>query len=133
MADGNVHLDFRNSSRTTTSAYSATANITEKAAVSIDPFIDLSVELAFNVLGGLLDLSIGLDAQPRFNNDFTLSASQDASPTGVSQPTSTGSCGQGVEVVSEFVFNLFANVTQFWSDTIYSVTVPIADQCYSWL
>ncbi|KAL1905685.1 hypothetical protein Sste5344_008623 [Sporothrix stenoceras] len=137
VADGNVHLDFRNSSGTTisgwTPTYSSTVNITEKAAVSVDPFIDLSVDLAFKVLDGLLDLSIGLDAQPRFNNDFTLTAAQDVSPTGVDQPTATGVCDQGVEVVSEFVFNLFANVTQFWSDTIYSVTIPIADECYSWL
>lgn len=137
VTDGNVHLDFKNSSSSSASGwtptYTSKVNITEKTAVSIDPFINLSVELAFEVLGGLLDLSIGLDAQPRFNNDFTLTAAQDVSPAGVDQPTATGVCDQGIKVTSEFVFNLFANVTQFWSDTIYSVAVPIANECYSWL
>ncbi|CAK7235586.1 hypothetical protein SBRCBS47491_009344 [Sporothrix bragantina] len=137
VADGNVHVDFQNSSSSSVSGwaptYTSTVNITEKAAVTVDPFINLSVELAFNVLGGLLDLGVGLEAQPRFNNDFTLAATQDISPTTVAQPTTSGACSQGLEVNSEFVFDLFANVTQFWSDTIYSVTVPIATECYSWL
>ncbi|CAK7207015.1 hypothetical protein SEUCBS139899_009823 [Sporothrix eucalyptigena] len=137
VADGNVHVDFQNSSSSSTSGwtptYTSMVNITEKATVSVDPFLDLTVELAFQVLGGLLDLSVGLEAQPRFNNNFTLSATQDISPTTVAQPTTTGACSQGIEVDSEFVFDLIANVTQFWSDTIYSVTVPIATHCYSWL
>ncbi|CAK7231727.1 hypothetical protein SCUCBS95973_008016 [Sporothrix curviconia] len=113
VTDGNVHIDFQNSSSSSTSGwtpdFTSAVNITEKAALSVDPFINLSVELAFNVLGGLLDLSFGLEAQPRFNNDFVLAATQDISPTTVAQPTTSGACTQGVEVNSEFVFDLFAN------------------------
>ncbi|KAH8895788.1 hypothetical protein GQ53DRAFT_640483 [Thozetella sp. PMI_491] len=136
IADGNIHLDFVDTNKTTTKGwtptYNAGLNISEKAGISVDPFLDLTVELEFELLSGLLDLSGGVTAQPRFNNDFILTASQDVSTGGgVTQPGTA--CDQGVEIISEFEFSVIAFVTQFWKDTVYSVTVPIADKCYSWL
>jgi hypothetical protein len=136
---GNIHLDLVNAAKTSASgwdnpSFTASANISEKAAIGVNPFIDVSVELSFDLLGGLLDLSSGIKAQPKFNNNFILTAQQDVDPSGgVSQPIGDGTCLQGLEIKSDFVFSVIAFVTQFWSETLYSVTVPIADQCYTWL
>lgn len=135
--DGNIHVDFRDSSASSatgwTPTFTASANITEKAEVSVDPFIDVTVELECKLLGDLLDLSVGVTAEPKFNNDFILTAAQDVGSGGeVSQPNSTD-CAQGPQIKSEFEFSVIAFVTQYWQDTLYNVVVPIADECYSWL
>ncbi|KAK7402560.1 hypothetical protein QQX98_011698 [Neonectria punicea] len=144
IEDGNFHLDFLDSSNSSvtgwTPAFTANANISEKAAASIDPYVDITVMLEFKLLGGLLDLSGGVTAQPKFNNDFVLSASQvingtsdGASADGtITQPEGEG-CSQGLAVASDFEFSVIAFVTQWWRQTVYNVTVPIADECYSWL
>ncbi|CAI4217815.1 unnamed protein product [Parascedosporium putredinis] len=58
--------------------YRASANITERAEVGVDVYVDLTVELAFELLGGLVDLSAGITATPGFDNKFTVAASQGA-------------------------------------------------------
>ncbi len=146
IAAGNAHLDFLNSSLSSATGwkptFTAAANITEKAAASIDPFAEVTVELQFVLLGGLLDLSGGVTAQPRFNNDFILTATQtlegatngSTSSGSVTQPSSgAGQCTQGLEIKSEFEFSVIAFVTQWWHETLYHVTVPVADKCYTWL
>lgn len=139
ITDGNVHIDVLNQGAVTTSGWVPTfahsVNISENAHASIDPFVDVTVGIACKILGGLLDLSVALEAQPRFNNDFTLSAGQSESGNATSATISTdggsGACANGVEIVSDFEFSLIAIVTQFWSSTIYSVSVPVADECYN--
>ncbi len=146
IAAGNAHLDFLNSSRSSATGweptFTATANITEKAVASVDPFAEVTVELEFKLLGGLLDLSGGVTAQPRFNNDFTLTATQALEGTtngstgseSATQPSAGGDqCVQGLAIKSEFEFSVIAFVTQWWHDTVYHVTVPVAEECYTWL
>jgi hypothetical protein len=144
IADGNFHLDFLDSSNTSatgwTPVFTAQANISEKASVSVNPYVDITVMLQFELLGGLIDLSGGVTAQPKFNNDFVLSASQVINGTSdgtsidgsVTQPD-TEECAQGLSISSEFEFSVIAFVTQWWRETVYSVTVPVADECYTWL
>lgn len=136
LADGNVHLDLLDGSSSSTSGwtptYNAYANITEKAEVSVDPYVSLKVELAFKLLGGLVDLSSGLTAKPGFTNTFTLEATEIAnSTTGASLPSGTN-CSQGVELESDFFFNLTAFATEWYETTLYSVEVPLWDYCYDW-
>ena len=133
---GNFHIDFVNQDASSATGwvptFSAVTNITEKAAISVDPFIDVTVELGMSLIGGALDLSGGITAEPRLNNDFTLTASQSVDGSGkVTQPND-GSCSNGVAIKSEFQFSVTAFVTQFWKKTIYTVTKPIANQCYTW-
>ncbi|KAH7127528.1 hypothetical protein EDB81DRAFT_662736 [Dactylonectria macrodidyma] len=144
IEDGNFHIDFLNSKGSSatgwTPVFTANANISEKAVASVDPYVDVTVMLQFELFGGLLDLSGGVTAQPKFYNDFTLSASQEINGTvngtdadgTVTQPD-TGDCSQGLAVVSTFEFNVIAFVTQWWRQTVYTVTAPIADECYTWL
>ncbi|EPE02600.1 hypothetical protein F503_06576 [Ophiostoma piceae UAMH 11346] len=139
ITDGNVHIDVLNQGLTTTSGwvpeFTHSVNISENAHASIDPFVDVTVGIACKILDGLLDLSVALEAQPRFNNEFILAATQsesgNATSTAITTGGGSGSCANGVEVVSDFQFSLIAIVTQFWSDTIYSVNVPVANECYN--
>lgn len=144
IADGNFHLDFLDSSSSSatgwTPIFTANANISEKAVASVDPYVDITVMLQFELLGGLVDLSGGVTASPKFYNDFTLSASQQLNGTSdgttiggtVTQP-STGSCSQGLAVKSDFEFSVVAFVTQWWRQTVYTVLVPVANECYTWV
>ncbi|KAH6990187.1 hypothetical protein EDB80DRAFT_587363 [Ilyonectria destructans] len=144
IADGNFHLDFLDSSSSSatgwTPIFTANANISEKAVASVDPYVDITVMLQFELLGGLVDLSGGVTASPKFYNDFVLSASQELNGTSdgttiggtVTQPD-TGACSQGLAVKSDFEFSVVAFVTQWWRQTVYTVLVPVADECYTWL
>jgi hypothetical protein len=139
LSDGNVHLDVVDSSNNAatgwTPTYSGYANITEQAEINVDPYVSVSVELAFELLGGLLDLSTGITATPGFTNQFTLNATETAgfsdTTASASLPTGTG-CSQGIELETDFVFNLTAFATEWWSATLYSVDVPLWDYCYNW-
>lgn len=155
IPNGNVHLDFLDSAKTGTSnwepQYSATANITERAQVGLDVYIDLTLELAFELLGGLVDLSAGITATPGFDNKFTLLGSQGASVEGreveqettvfvvrdvapVLEPRQELACAEtnGVQLVTDFYFKLTAFATQWWNQELYSVVVPLLDYCYAW-
>jgi hypothetical protein len=135
IPDGGVHFDFVDYNNTSASGwtpvYSATANVTEAAEVTVTPFITITTELMFNVLDGLLDLSAGITMQPSFPNDFTLTATQ--STGGDASTAGDGTCADGLSILSTFDFSVNAFVTEFWAETLYSVEVPVADECYSWL
>lgn len=137
---GNVHVDLLDSSKSAntgwTPQYHSYANVTEKAEVGVNASASVTVELAINVLGGLLDLSTGLTATPGFNNKFTLESTQavngTANGTVVSLPDGQG-CDQGIGLKSDFVFDLTAFATQWWSTSLYNTEIPIVDMCYEWI
>jgi hypothetical protein len=146
LPDGNVHIDLLNNDKTATSGwtpkYHSYANITEAADVRIDASAEVTVELAFELLGGLVDLSSGLTATPGFANTFRLRGNQSASingtgtnvTTGVSIPADKkGECASanGVAFQSDFFFKLTAFATQWWRKQLYSTTVPLWKYCYS--
>ncbi|KAK0385618.1 hypothetical protein NLU13_6795 [Sarocladium strictum] len=140
---GNVHLDFLDGFKTTTSGwepqYNTYANASQSADVSLDVGADLSVLLSFKLLGGLVDLSSGITASPGFENSFKLRGEQRASvngtlkaiSAGVDVPANAVSCADtnGVEFVSDFLFSLKAYATKWWQKELYSVRVPVVDYC----
>ncbi|KAF3760968.1 hypothetical protein M406DRAFT_239251, partial [Cryphonectria parasitica EP155] len=138
--NGTVHLDLVGNGTTAagwTPSYHANLTLGEEATVGVTPFVSVTVELDFEILGGLLDLSAGLTPEVSFPVTATLDAAQGVSAgTGtnvtVAQVVDGAGCSNGVEVLSDFEFNLELFVTEFWSESLYNVTVPIADECYSW-
>jgi hypothetical protein len=137
LSDGNVHLDVLDSSLSSTSGwnptYSASARVSGQAAASINPTASLTVELEINFFGGLLDLSSGITAKPGFENSFMITADEGVDLSGVMNVTADGTCVDGLELKIDFVFEVDAFVTQWWSGELYSVEVPIFDECYSWI
>ncbi|KAF4818113.1 hypothetical protein CGCTS75_v012093 [Colletotrichum tropicale] len=135
--DAKLHLDLVNSSATAATGWdpvwTAQANITEKAAVGVNPYVELGVQLAFTILGGAIDLSTGVTSHSKLVNDFTLSASQGAGTEGTGIGTDNTACAEGFAVKSDFFFSVVGFATQWWSQELYSVEVPVADECYTWL
>ncbi|KAG9233160.1 hypothetical protein BJ875DRAFT_379168 [Amylocarpus encephaloides] len=136
LVDGNVHLDFLDKTKSTTSGwipiYTVEANVSAQVAATFNPTALLTVELAIKFFGGLLDLSSGVIASPGFTNNFVLSASAEADLGGVANTNVTGTCSNGLYLDSDFVFAVDVFATQFWSIEVYNVTVPIVDECFSW-
>lgn len=146
LPDGNVHLDLLDSSKSSATGwepkYSSYANITEAADVRVDASADVTVELAIKLLGGLVDLSSGLTATPGFDNHFKLRGEQNLGAAGnfTSAPVASAEvpsdgliCAEknGVELATDFYFNLTAFATKFWSAELYHTRVPLWDLCYS--
>lgn len=136
LADGNIHLDLLDEGNTSTSGwtptYTASVNISGEVDAEINPYVSLTVEVAISFLGGLIDLSSGLTAKPGFNNTITLTAAEGVDLTGVSGTTSNGTCAEGLALESEFVFELDAFATQWYSADLYNTAIPLLDECYSW-
>ncbi|TLD16070.1 uncharacterized protein PgNI_02590 [Pyricularia grisea] len=84
-------------------------NLSQKAMAKADTWIDVTFQLAIEMLSGVVELNAGLTARPRFNNEFSFGASQSVNETcGVIQPTDGMVCGQGVSIKSGFSFSLLA-------------------------
>lgn len=142
VANGTVHIDFVDFNATAAAGweptYHANVSLSEKAAVGVTPFVSFTVGVAFELLGGALDLSGGLTPRASFPTTVTLDAAQEVGAgsgenTTVTQPGGEGgACANGAAVVSDFEFSLTAFVTQWYNQVIYDVKVPIADECYSW-
>lgn len=143
IANGTVHLDLAGNKTVAagwTPTYFVNLTFAEEAAVQLTPFVSVTVELEFNILNGLLDLSAGLTPKLQFPLTATLDGTQAVDAAGASVSTSATVtdlsagqvCQNGLELVSDFEFVLDAFVTQFYKTELYSVTVPIANQCYTW-
>lgn len=141
LSDANVHLDLLDESNTSASgwtpSYSVTAEISGEAEATLNPSASLTVEISIEFLSGLIDLSSGLTATPGFTNTFTLSADEVATiengtVTATTVTSNSSSCSDGLEVVSDFTFDLVGFVTSYFSTTLYSTTVAIADECWTW-
>jgi len=149
IPNGNVHVDFLDGDKTGTSGwephYTSFANVTEAADVKIDASAEVTVELAFELLGGLVDLSSGVTAIPGFDNRFKLNGEQGAAIAGrqlrdadveVLRRGEDGMvCAENnaLELETEFYFKVKAFATKFWNAELYSVRVPLWDFCYTWL
>lgn len=136
LADGNAHLDLLQESNTGTSGwtptYTVSAEISGNATAEFNPTAALTVEISILFFGGLIDLSTGLTATPGFDNSFILTAAEGVDLSGVEDVTSSGTCAEGLELQSNFTFGIKAFATEWWSEEIYSVNVPLLDKCYSW-
>ncbi|KAK2024045.1 hypothetical protein LX32DRAFT_731712 [Colletotrichum zoysiae] len=135
--DAKIHLDLVDTAATAATGWepvwSANANITQKAAVTVNPYVELGVGLVFEILGGAVSLSSGVDTRSKLVNDFTLSASQEAGTGGTGIGQDNAGCREGFAVKSDFFFSVVGYATQWWSQELWSVEVPVADECYTWL
>lgn len=145
MPAGNVHVDFLDGAKTGTSGwepeYNSYANITQAADVRLDVGADVTVQLKFKLLGGLIDLSSGVTASPGFANTFKLRGEQDFNVNGTTKAISAGieipqdalECADtnGIEFVSDFVFKVSAFATKWFNRELYSVRLPLVDYCLS--
>lgn len=140
---GTLHMDLVGDSKQAgggweTPTHYANLTLAESMSVGVSPFVALTVELDFELLGGALDLSSGLTPKLEFPTTAKLGSEQGASAgSGGNQAltiTDTGSdgCSNGLQVESAFELSLNAFVTEYWSDVLYNYTVPIADKCYVW-
>ena len=115
-----------------TPTYTASADISGNATAEFNPTAALTVEIAINFFGGLIDLSTGVTAKPGFDNSFILTASEGVNLSGVENLSAAGTCSEGLELQSNFTFAVEAFATEWWSEEVYAVTIPLLDKCYSW-
>jgi len=147
LQDGNVHVDLLDEANTGTSGWTptttASATVNVDATVELNPYVLVGVELAVDFLGGLLDLSSGINANATLLNQLTAMGDVTGSVAvtsggSVSTSVSTASgavngvCEDGLEYKADFIFGITGFVTQFYSSQIYGVEVPIFDKCWSW-
>lgn len=136
LADGNIHLDLLDEDNTSTTGwvptYTASAEISGNATAEFNPTAALTVEISILFFGGLIDLSTGLTATPGFENAFTLTATEGVDLNGVEDLTPEGTCAEGLKLQSNFTFAVDAFATEWYSTELYSVSIPLLDECYSW-
>jgi hypothetical protein len=136
LADGNVHVDLLDKSNTATSGwvptYSASATISGVAEAQLNPSASLTVEIEISIFGGLIDLSTGLTASPGFTNDFILTAAAGVDLSGYKDLTNAATCENGLAIDSDFVFDVVAFATEWYSTTLYSVDVPLLKSCFEY-
>ncbi len=136
IINGNAHLDLLNSTANTHSGwaptYSANINPTGEVAVNLNPAATLTVEIAIDLFGGLIDLSTGLTAAATSNNSLILTGAAGADLSGIEGLNNKGTCDEGLALISNFIFNLKAIATEWYSTTLYSVDLPLLDKCFSW-
>jgi hypothetical protein len=88
------------------------------------------VEIEISILGGLIDLSTGLTVKPGFTNDFILTGNAGVDLTGYEALTNNSTCENGLAIDSEFLFDLSAFATQWYSKDLYSVDLTILKKCF---
>ncbi|KAE9371250.1 hypothetical protein N431DRAFT_467441 [Stipitochalara longipes BDJ] len=140
LSEGIAHLDLLDSSNTVTSgwtpAFTQQTNISAAIEAQVNPYVSVTAEIGISFLGGLLDLSAGINAKPELLNVFDINGQFDISnDLNIIFPVSTeDTCENSLWYTSEFVFTVTGFVTQFYSVSLYEVEVPIYESgCWSWL
>ncbi|CAG8952862.1 hypothetical protein HYFRA_00007576 [Hymenoscyphus fraxineus] len=137
LSDGKVHLDFLDNTKTTSTGwvpnYNVTADISAQTVAQINPKAELTVQLAINFFGGLLDLSSGVTAKPGFENTFTVTGGAAVDLGGLKNTTGDATtCSQGLKLDSDFVFAVDVFATSFWEKEVYNISIPLYDACFAW-
>lgn len=141
MPNGTVHIDFVNWNESYSRGWEeqkeAVFNITEEITVTIQPFVDFTVEFACSLFGDLLDLSTGVKAEPSFPFVTSASATQsyNSSTGNWTHPNTTKSdfCANGLSEDIDFNFDIIAFATQWVNINLYHYEVDIWDGCLNWL
>jgi len=132
LDDGSIHLDALDAGKITTSGWELThtvsANISAAAKAGIDPFVALTVEMEVELLAGLVDLSTGITATPGLENEFVLTATGSTVGGGLA----VGTCDDGLQLKSSFVFSVVAFATQWYSKELYHYSKELLNECFSW-
>ncbi|KAK1487264.1 hypothetical protein CCUS01_03608 [Colletotrichum cuscutae] len=140
IADAQVHLDFLDSAKTSTTGWkpqtNVTTDITAQVELQLNPFADLTVALGVKLFNGLLDTSAGVEAKPQVVNVFAADfdfAYTSASGITFAKPTED-QCKNGAWFASTFHLGVDAYVTQFYTKKLYEVDVPIyQSQCWNFV
>ena len=139
ISNGKAHIDFLDSKNTVTSGwdpvYTHAVNVSAAVEAQVNPFVELTAEMAVSFLGGLLDLSSGVRARPTLINVFSLNAQFNIdNANNVTIPASTDeNCVNGVWFSNAFDFIVTAFVTQFYEIEVYRLDVPIYKSgCWTW-
>lgn len=139
VENGAVHIDFLDASENSVTnwepTYTATANISELANVTITPFVKVTLELECEILGGLLDLSTGVTVQPQFPVAFAVDANQDGVGSGNVTLPSGEDCTNGFAATVDFEVEVILFATK-WASVTYDVyNQSIGAYCYQadWL
>jgi len=133
---GVVHIDLRNSSLSYVSGWTpqwtSYATLDAAATVNLDVAAHLQLEMGFDLLDGVVDMSAGITAAPGIHNTFTLRGDQTISTTKLLQhtPESCTTTTNGVQLVSDFVFSINAYAHTYWSKTLYSISRRLVNKCY---
>ncbi|KAI9047648.1 hypothetical protein LZ554_008359 [Drepanopeziza brunnea f. sp. 'monogermtubi'] len=134
-----VHIDVLNSNNTVFSGweptYAGTADLDARVDAGFNPYAALTVQVAANAFGGLLDLSTGLMAKSEFRNDFSIDANIAVNENGITHNTDATAdinCANGVYLESKFSFSLDAFATEWYSASIFEFVHPFFEQCFPW-
>ncbi|OHE98582.1 hypothetical protein CORC01_06033 [Colletotrichum orchidophilum] len=140
IADSQVHLDFLDSAKTSTTGWKPQTNVTTdinaQVELQLNPFADLSVALGVKLFNGLLDMSAGVEAKPQVINAFAVDVDFNyTSASGIIFAKPTGDqCKNGAWFASTFHLGVDAYVTQFYTKKLYEVDVPIyQSQCWNFI
>lgn len=117
--------------------FDISVTVSEAAGVAVTPYVTSSFAMEFDILGGAYNASGGIAPQAKFPTTIALDAAEEIgagkNTTATTTEKGTGECENGVELLSEFSFDLEAFVTGRWNDEYaYNVTIPVVDKCISW-
>ncbi|KAH7323501.1 hypothetical protein BKA65DRAFT_567242 [Rhexocercosporidium sp. MPI-PUGE-AT-0058] len=139
ISNGHAHIDFLDSKNTVTTGwepvFTHAVNISAAVEAQVNPFVELTAEMAVKFLGGLLDLSSGIKAKPSLINVFSLQAQFNIdNANNVTIPAATDlTCVNGVWFSSAFNFIVTAFVTQFYDVEVFRLDIPIyKSECWTW-
>lgn len=140
ITDANVHLDFLDASKTSSTGWTPQNNVTTdidaQVELQLNPYADLKVALGVNLFNGMLDMSAGVEAKPTVINAFAVDLDftyNSASGVTFAKPAAD-QCVNGAWFASTFHFGVEAFVTQFYTKTLYEVDLPIYEsQCWNFV
>lgn len=138
ITKGFAHVDMLSDTASYSSGwspvYNAKVNVSGTIEAHFNPAVVMTVELACNFFNGLLDLSSGVTASAGVDNSLTLSASAGYDVVNGTEDMSNknGTCAQGLEIKSDFVFDVTVFVTEWYSTSVYTYDYPLYDQCFTW-
>ncbi|KAI6312983.1 hypothetical protein MCOR29_007867 [Pyricularia oryzae] len=116
-----------------------TVDVSTRLQLQINPFVDLTVEFAIRMFGGLIDLGSGISVRPTLVNAYVIGSNFTQNSTGIqlSGPECPNSAPRGSCCLnsawyeSRFWFIVRAFVTRFYFIPLYQFNVPIyKSQCW---
>ncbi|KDN69063.1 hypothetical protein CSUB01_10057 [Colletotrichum sublineola] len=140
VSEANVHLDFLDANKTSTTGWelqtSVTTDIDAQVQLQLNPFAALTVALGVKLFKGFLDMSAGVRPKASVINvfsvdvDFTYNSESGAT---FARPTED-QCINGAWFASTFHFGVDVFATQFYKKNLYAVDVPIyQSQCWNFV
>ncbi|CAH0021444.1 unnamed protein product, partial [Clonostachys rhizophaga] len=131
MTKGKVHLDLLDTKKATTSGWTPSVKVASEVdalvTLQINPFIELSLAVGVKAFDGLLDLSTGVEIEPKVVNlvsDNGTVAIESASGIKFGPPPE-GQCKNAAWFASSSDLDINAFVSLLFKKTIYEYNDPI--------